>query len=299
MALKAKKPEEIKKRLKLFMYGPAGVGKTTAALQFPHAYMIDCEKGADNYFELIKRNGSVIIQTNDVDDIVAELKSLLTEKHEYRTLIIDPITILYEALQERWNARFETQARGNGKTEAEIATADWGVRYWGKVKAEHKRINNLIMRLDMNVIMTSHQKIDFKTLATTFDAMKGMDYFFDTIFQLTQIGGKRLARTVKDRSPDGKPRFPDSFEWQYDSVANFFGRDIIEAPAHAVVLATVEQVAQLERLLTVVRLDDGVTDKWLDKAQATTWAEMEPSQIAKCITHCEKLIDKAGATTTA
>jgi flagellar biosynthesis GTPase FlhF len=45
MALRAKKPEAVEKRLKLFMYGPAGVGKTTAAIQFPNAYIIDCEKG--------------------------------------------------------------------------------------------------------------------------------------------------------------------------------------------------------------------------------------------------------------
>ena len=44
-ALRAKKPEAVTKRLKLFMFGPAGVGKTTAAIQFPNSYIIDCEKG--------------------------------------------------------------------------------------------------------------------------------------------------------------------------------------------------------------------------------------------------------------
>ena len=43
MALRARKPEAVTKRLKLFMFGPAGVGKTTAAIQFPNSYIIDCE----------------------------------------------------------------------------------------------------------------------------------------------------------------------------------------------------------------------------------------------------------------
>ena len=44
MALRAKKPEQIRKRLKLLMYAASGVGKTTAAIQFPKAYIIDTEK---------------------------------------------------------------------------------------------------------------------------------------------------------------------------------------------------------------------------------------------------------------
>ena len=45
MALKGIKPEMKEKRLKLFLYGPAGVGKTTAAIQFPQSYIIDMERG--------------------------------------------------------------------------------------------------------------------------------------------------------------------------------------------------------------------------------------------------------------
>ncbi len=41
MALKGKKPHEIEKRLKLLLYGRAGVGKTMTAIQFPQPYVID------------------------------------------------------------------------------------------------------------------------------------------------------------------------------------------------------------------------------------------------------------------
>ena len=67
-ALRARKPEAVTKRLKLFMFGPAGVGKTTAAIQFPNSYIIDCERGAENYDKLITQSGSAVFQTNDIND---------------------------------------------------------------------------------------------------------------------------------------------------------------------------------------------------------------------------------------
>src|SRR6266571_338101 len=99
--LHARKPEAVTKRLKLFMYGPAGVGKTTAAIQFPNSYVIDCERGAENYDQLITQSGSAVFQTNDINEVIAEVKSLLTVKHDYRTLVIDPITTVYNDLLEK------------------------------------------------------------------------------------------------------------------------------------------------------------------------------------------------------
>ena len=58
--LKAVVPEKIEKRLKLFLYGKAGIGKTMAALQFPNAYIIDTERGCDNYGETIKKWGLLL-----------------------------------------------------------------------------------------------------------------------------------------------------------------------------------------------------------------------------------------------
>src|ERR1700710_1651609 len=96
--LRAKKPEAVTKRLKLFMFGPAGVGKTTAAIQFPNSYIIDCERSAENYDKLIAPSNSVLSQTTDKNDVIAEVKAPLTERHESRTLVIDPITTIYNDL---------------------------------------------------------------------------------------------------------------------------------------------------------------------------------------------------------
>ena len=102
-ALRAKKPEKIEKRLKALFYGMAGVGKTTASIQFAAPYLIDTEKGAENdqYIKILQDNGGAIFQTSCFDELLKEVKSLLTEKHEYKTLVIDPLTTLYHDLLDK------------------------------------------------------------------------------------------------------------------------------------------------------------------------------------------------------
>src|SRR3982751_7123371 len=130
--LRARKPEAVTKRLKLFMFGPAGVGKTTAAIQFPNSYIIDSEKGAENYDKLITASNSAVFQTNDIHEVIAEVKALLTEKHDFRTLVIDPITTVYNDLIE--------------KCEMKVGS-DFG-RHFGEDNKIMKHLANLIMALD-------------------------------------------------------------------------------------------------------------------------------------------------------
>lgn len=219
MALKGKKPEAKEKRLKLFLYGPAGVGKTTAALQFPNSYVIDMEKGTDYYSESMNKSGSAVLQTVSAEDIKNEIRALLTEKHEYRTLIIDPITQLYNSLQDKWTRIFEKHSKSDA---SEIQ--DFGMRYWGRVKAEYKSIQRMLLSLDMNVIITSHQKdvygAGMQKVGVGPDSMKGDSYVFDMVFRLDNINGKRIAFTEKERAEIGKNKFPESFEWSYANLPN-------------------------------------------------------------------------------
>jgi len=277
--LRAKKPEAVNKRLKLFMFGPAGVGKTTAAIQFPNSYIIDCERGTENYDKLITASGSAVFQTTDIHDVIQEVKALLTEKHEFRTLVIDPITPVYNDLLE--------------KCEAKVG-ADFG-RHYGAANKEMKRLANLIMALDMNVVITAHAKTEygqnFTKLGYTFDGWRQLDYWFDLVVELGKKGKKRLARVVKTRIET----FPDEdvFEWSYDAIKSRYDATMLEKEAQAVRLATGEQVREVKDLLSVVRLPEGMVEKWFAKAGVEDWEDMPSDVIAKCIEYVKNRLPSA------
>src|SRR5437660_8976290 len=281
MALRAKKPEAVTKRLKLFMFGPAGVGKTTAAIQFPNSYIIDCERGTENYDKLITASGSAVFQTTDIHDTIQEVKALLTEKHEFRTLVIDPITPVYNDLLE--------------KCEAKVG-ADFG-RHYGAANKEMKRLANLIMALDMNVVITAHAKTEygqnFSKLGYTFDGWRQLDYWFDLVVELGKKGKRRFARVAKTRIE----QFPDEdvFEWSYDAIKKRCDVSILEREAAAVRLAGPEQIREIKELLALVRLPEGTTEKWFAKAGVDTWEDMPADVIAKCIEYVKNRLPSAAA----
>jgi hypothetical protein len=267
--LRARKPEAVVKRLKMFMFGPAGVGKTTAAIQFPNSYIIDAERGTENYDKVVSASGSVVFATTDINEVVQEVKSLLTEKHDFRTLVIDPITPLYNDLLD--------------KCESQVG-ADFG-RHYGAANKTMKRLANLIMNLDMNVIVTAHAKTEYganlSKLGYTFDGWRQLDYWFDLVVELGKKGKKRMAKVVKTRIET----FPDEdvFEWSYEAIRKRYDASILEREAQQVSLATPEQVREVKDLLNIVRLPDGLVDKWLSKAQVETWEDMPAETIVKCI----------------
>lgn len=285
MALRARKPEAVKKRLKLFMYGPAGVGKTTAAIQFPNAYIIDCERGTDQYDKKISASGGVVYQTSDMSEIVAEVKSLLTEKHQYRTLVIDPITTAYNDLLEKCELR---------------VGSDFG-RHFGEANKQMKRLANLIMALDMNVVVTAHAKTEYgdklQKLGFTFDGWKQLDYWFDLVIELSREkkkSGKRFAEVIKSRL---EKAFPDRdvFDWSYAEIQKRYDIGELERDTQVLELATPQQVADLKKLLELVKLPEGTTEKWLSKANVETWEDMPADTIAKCLEYVRNRVPSVGA----
>lgn len=291
MALRAVKPETKEKRLKMFVFGPAAVGKTTALIQFPNNYIIDTEKGSDHYAKTITKMGSAVYQTNVFDDAAAEVKELLTTKHDFKTLSIDPITQLYSSVQEKWTRVFEKHA----KTEKEAEVQDFGMRFWGRVKSDFKAFQRNLIAIDMNLIVTSHQKDQYgngmQKIGVTFDSMKGDDYLFDLVFRLENKNGKRMAITIKERAEIGENKFPAEFEWSYENFLKFYGSDVITRAAVPIKLASEEQVAKLNGLLEVVKIDEKEVDAWLAKAGVEHFKDTTADQIQKFIDFVEKKIN--------
>lgn len=275
MALRGKKPEAIQKRLKALFYGSAGVGKTTAAIQFPSPYLIDTEKGAENdqYIKILQKAGGAIYQTSDFDELVFEVKALLTEQHDYKTLVIDPLTTLYNDLLDK-------SAVKNG--------TDFG-KHYNEANKRIKHLLNLLLRLDMNVIITSHAKNEYgqnmSVLGQTFDCYKKLDYLFDLVFEIQKRGKERVGIIKKSRIeafPDG-----ETFPFSYAEIAERYGKDILERDAVAEVLATKEQIKRLTYLVDLYKEPQEVVQKWLDKANAESFAELNAVIIDKLIKYME------------
>ncbi len=282
MALRGVKPEAIQKRWKALFYGGAGVGKTTAAIQFPSPYLIDTEKGAENdqYIKILKKSGGVIFQTSDFDDLMKEVKALLTEKHEFKTLIIDPLTILYHDLLDK-------AARSRISSNDPDGTAFGG--HYGVANKKIKHLLNLLLRLDMNVIITSHSKNEYgqnlSVLGQTYDCYKKLDYLFDLVFEIQKRGKERIGLIKKSRIdafPDG-----EQFPFSYEEIAKRYGKEVIERSAIAERLATTQQVQRLKELVELYKEPQEIIQKWLDKANAETFEEMNEEVINKLIFHME------------
>lgn len=276
MQLRGIKPEKIEKRLKALFYGAAGVGKTTAAINFPKPYLIDTEKGAvnDQYVKILSDNGGVVFQTSDFDELINEVKALLTVKHDFKTLIIDPITTLYNDLLDK-------SALKNG--------TEFG-RHYGEANKRMKHLINLLLRLDMNVIVTCHAKNEYgqglSVLGQTYDGYKKLDYLFDLVFEIQKRGKDRVGVIKKSRIE----AFPDqeTFPFSYQEISKRYGKDILEKDAKAEKLATKDQVDRIKFLIDLYKEPEESVQKWLDKAQSTSFEEMSESIILKIINHMER-----------
>lgn len=292
--LRGKKPNEIEHRLKMLMYGPPTSGKTTAAIGFPNCFEIDCEKGCEreSYVRLLAQNQGALFQTADFDEVVQEVTTLLTTKHPYKTLCIDPASTIYADLCDK--SALACAATSARKGDLNSDGTEFG-RHKLPADRKFKRLLNLLLRIDMNVIVTAHAKDKWegageirKQTGVTFDCYGKLDYLFDLVLELQKRGKERWAvvrKTRMEQFPEG-----DQFPFSYQEIAKRCDIKVLEREAHVENLATIEQVAECQRLIAALKFDEETVQKWLDKATCATLAEMPTETIAKCVDFLKRKI---------
>lgn len=284
--LLAVSPETVEpKKPKILIYGPPGVGKTWTSLDFPSVYYIDTEGGADlaHYRDKLRKAGGMYFGPDqgslDFDTVIGQVEALATEQHPYKTVVIDSITKLF-------NTAITDEQTRLGDKDA------FGASKKGPIR-QMARLVRWLNRADMNAVVIAHQKDlwgkdekgNREVIGMTFDGYEKLEYDLHLILRISKIGAgqnaKRFANTGKSRLtgfPEG-----ERFDWSYADFAARYGKDVIEKEVKPIILATPEQVAEINRLMALVKLPDGTTDKWLSKASVDSFEEMDTETIVKCI----------------
>jgi hypothetical protein len=275
--LKGKAPELVKPgKIKAVIFGASGVGKTTLALSFPAPYYFDVEGGAKGpqYRELLKKSGGAYMGPEDgtlsFDTLIDQMQALATEKHSYKTLIVDSLTKLFQTCIAQEAERLgDKDAFGASKKPAVAAM---------------RRLVMWASRLDMNIWFVCHESAEWgmvsgqrAEIGRVADCWDKLIYELDLAIQVVKRGPQRMAVVKKSRIsafPDG-----DSFPLDYAEFAARHGKDSVEADAGTITLALPEQVAEVVKLLDIVKVSDADIQKGFDKAGVTSWGEMTTEQI--------------------
>lgn len=284
--LKAKSPSEtVPRKPQVVIYGAPGVGKTWWALAFPNVYYIDCEGGAQraHYMErLAKAGGSYLGPedgSNDFSVIIEQTKALASEKHDFKTLVIDSIT-------KPWGTAIANEADRLGDKDAFGASKKPAI-------GAMRRLIAAVHRLDMNVIFVAHETSDWglvegqrSEIGKKPDCFEKLMYELDLGLHLQKRGKSRVAQIKKSRLigfPEG-----ETFDLTYEGFAERYGKEIIEKPTTPILLATKGQVDEISRLVAILKIEEGVVEKWLEKANAESYSDFNTEQAAKLIEFLHK-----------
>ena len=276
--LKFKKPEIKQQRLKAMFYGEMGTGKSTCACQFPNTAYIDTEDTSSKkkYAKMIDEKGGSVLASGDFEEILSQVKELMSSKHDFKTLVIDSLTIPYDNLQAECD-----RVVGN----------EFG-RHVTAANKKMKLLVNLLLRIDMNVIVTCQAKKEYgnnmSVIGQTYACYNRLGYMFDLVFETQVRGDKFVAVTKKSRIDE----FPmnETFSFNYDEVIKRYGAESIEKDVITQELASKKQVDEVLRLIDLFKIPEETYTKWLEKHNAETFEELSGDVIDKIIDHLKAKI---------
>lgn len=162
MAITVLNAADANKKLKVMCYGTWGTGKTVFALGFPDPLVVDMEGGADLYGGQYKFD---VVRTRSVADLVEVLDMVRKDGGQrWKTLVVDPVTVLYESLLTAHQANVERRILTynadpkNRNRQKSIEDAGLTPRDWNRLK---RRLYDMLIEAanaNVHLVLTAHSK---------------------------------------------------------------------------------------------------------------------------------------------
>jgi len=237
------KPTARRKRFKVLLWGPPGCFKTRTILRLGHRNgdtdpvmaIADLEFGTDHYadeFNFIRS------QTIDPDEIMGNIKSLVSNPGDIRVIGFDGFSIYYEALVNKYADLF---------LKREIRSAGHKGEYYTLQPKDYQPINRdayelirMLLKCDMHVLASCQSKDkwgeNMKVVGKMPDGPKRIPHYFDTVIEIEEgkkDGTWKAFVRGKDRSGHFKPG--EEIPWESDTQAaeyliKKFGQDLVSSP---------------------------------------------------------------------
>lgn len=204
-----KRASQVRKKFKVCYYGGTGTGKTLSALTFPKPAYIDMEGGTDWYIgrQIIPEQNTdfMLLQTESAIEVIKaidEIKAIIEkDPDEIQSVVIDPISVFWEALQEGFIRRLQAKNR-----DAEIK-----FQHWKTIKAPYKRAITTLINLPVHLVLvgreSSKYKMDKGQLVedgVTIQTEKDTPYIADIFVRFFKARGgdgtRFMAEVEKDRT---------------------------------------------------------------------------------------------------
>lgn len=190
------------RHLKVLLTGTFGTGKTRAALSFPQPIaVLDLEGGTALY------SGNFdVLRSKDLRTIEQAIDSL--QGSPYKTVVIDPITVIYTLLQDAAQSLVERRNQNQPTIESGKSLTP---REWGLIKREYNALLTKLINLPMHVVLVTREKDlyegtgdNMRKIGVQPDTEKGTPYLADFVLHMLTEGqnGETFVTVVeKSRSP--------------------------------------------------------------------------------------------------
>jgi hypothetical protein len=281
-----------KRPLKIVVYGPEGIGKSTFASQFPEPLFIDTEGGTSNLdVRRIKCNKSW-------DELISIVKEIKENPTICKTVVIDTAD---------WAETLCTNAVCEKYRKNNIEDFGYGKGYVYLVDEFSKLLTYLdqLIEVGINVVITAHakpRKFELPEEQGAFDRYEmkltkqvapvikeWSDALFFVNYKIYVVttdtnkkkaqGGKRVLYTTHNPTYDAKNRYdlPEELELSFDSIAHLF-EDQTFTKKDVVVPSNASGVSMVFEKLKSIMTESNINEDELKKVVASKghYQETEP-----------------------